>query len=658
MAKDTRPTSASPFPAALAGFRRWTKTTERKLAGDPGADVEELRTLLDLMQDYLGIERPADLGQGDLEELLLRVYPRKITVLDRADTEDTIPAVRDFLAYLAGSGQMPEGTGRTLERELDRIAPRFTDAVMDPSNWGMAGSFVREMAADGVDINNQVAVDRWIAALNARVGPAGAVLDPEDDEHIDFKEAFGLPDRLPPMRLPSEAELAGMARGAATIGQLRALAAWLGPARAVTENAELAGGDAAEAAAALGIGVRPATNEDAPPGVTELPAVGRMRKLSRLDHLWRLGLDTGFIELDDDETHAVPGEVSKAWPDSDDDYVLDTWNTLFAFVLGTLDVAASRDPRRSQELDFFGQGAALAVLLFLARGNGVPVAEGSEMVRSAAVDELSPDRAAKAWPSWVRAHGDPARMVLDQLAELGAVRVAGSDDGDVARLTPLGLAAIRKQFVDSGVEIPLLLPADQMAAADLIAMADGADEEEFQAETAAWLASRTPESAASELLSVAAASDPASRILAVAVATELGAAAEPAWRDALGQAELRGYARTVLATLTSGDPAVVPPGFELADDDLAWMLTDALVVDGWDEVDGDVEYEPADLAERLRDAIPAGRELAAFEMMARVPHPDAASVLTVIGRYHPDKRIAKIARKSAYKAASRHAARQ
>jgi hypothetical protein len=37
---------------------------------------------------------------------------------------------------------------------------------------------------------------------------------------------------------------------------------------------------------------------------------------------------------------------------------------------------------------------------------------------------------------------------------------------------------------------------------------------------------------------------------------------------------------------------------------------------------------------------------------------DAATVLTAIGRHHPDKRIAKIARKSAYKAASRHAARQ
>ncbi len=45
-------------------------------------------------------------------------------------------------------------------------------------------------------------------------------------------------------------------------------------------------------------------------------------------------------------------------------------------------------------------------------------------------------------------------------------------------------------------------------------------------------------------------------------------------------------------------------------------------------------------------------------MMARVPHPDAADVLTVIGKHHPDKKIAKLARKSAYKAATRQAARR
>jgi hypothetical protein len=646
MAKDT-------FTAELTDFRRWTETTRQKLSGDPGADAEELKTLLDLMRDDLGIERPADLGPGDLEEVLLRIYPRKVTVFDRADTEDTIPAVRDFLAYLTGSGEMTEGTARELKRELDRIAPRFADAVMDPANWGMARSIVQAMAADGVEMGDQAAVDRWIATYNTRVDPADAVFDPgeeyeDDDEDINFKEAFGLPDRLPPIRLPAEAELAGTARDAPLIGQLRVLAAWLGPGRPVTENGELAGGDAAEAVGALGL------------AVADLAGVGRLRDVPRLDYLWRLALDAGFIELDEDETHAVPGEVAQAWPDGDDDEVLDVWEMLFALVMGTLDIIASLDPRRSSELDFFGQGAALAVMLFLARPDGLPVAEVSEVVRSAAVDELTPARAAKTWQSWVRAHGDPARLLLDQMVAVGAVGISDSEDGDAARLTPLGLAAMRTLFAGSGVEVPLLPPAEEMTAADLIAMAESAAEEEFQAETAAWLAHRTAESAARELLSVAAESDPASRVLAVAVVTQLGAPAEPAWRDVLGQMELRGYAKATLATsATGGDlAAAVPSELELCDDDLAWVLTDALVADGWDDLDDEVEYEPGALAKRLGEAIPAGREPAAFEMMARVPHPDAANVLTVIGRYHPDKKIAKAARKSAYKAASRQAAQR
>jgi hypothetical protein len=646
MAKDT-------FTAELTDFRRWTETTRQKLSGDPGADAEELKTLLDLMRDDLGIERPADLGPGDLEEVLLRIYPRKVTVFDRADTEDTIPAVRDFLAYLTGSGEMTEGTARELKRELDRIAPRFADAVMDPANWGMARSIVQAMAADGVEMGDQAAVDRWIATYNTRVDPADAVFDPgeeyeDDDEDINFKEAFGLPDRLPPIRLPAEAELAGTARDAPLIGQLRVLAAWLGPGRPVTENGELAGGDAAEAVGALGL------------AVADLAGVGRLRDVPRLDYLWRLALDAGFIELDEDETHAVPGEVAQAWPDGDDDEVLDVWEMLFALVMGTLDIIASLDPRRSSELDFFGQGAALAVMLFLARPDGLPVAEVSEVVRSAAVDELTPARAAKTWQSWVRAHGDPARLLLDQMVAVGAVGISDSEDGDAARLTPLGLAAMRTLFAGSGVEVPLLPPAEEMTAADLIAMAESAAEEEFEAETAAWLAHRTAESAARELLSVAAEADPASRVLAVAVVTQLGAPAEPAWRDVLGQMELRGYAKATLATsATGGDlAAAVPSELELCDDDLAWVLTDALVADGWDDLDDEVEYEPGALAKRLGEAIPAGREPAAFEMMARVPHPDAANVLTVIGRYHPDKKIAKAARKSAYKAASRQAAQR
>jgi hypothetical protein len=298
-------------------------------------------------------------------------------------------------------------------------------------------------------------------------------------------------------------------------------------------------------------------------------------------------------------------------------------------------------------------------MLFLARADGLPVAEISEAIRDGAVAELAEDRAGKAWQSWVRAHGDPARLLLDRMTRLGAVTVAESQEGELARLTPLGLAAMRSQFVSHGVEIPLLPPPEQMTAADLLAMADGVSEEEFEAESAAWQAHRTPESAARELLSAAAESDPASRMLAVAVATELGAPAEPAWRDALRRPELAGYAKVSLAALAGDDPAApTRPEFQPTEDELSWVILDTLVTEGWGDVDDDNPPDPAALVERLREAFPPGTEPAAFEMMARASHPDAPDVLTMIGRHHPDKRVAKLARKAAYKAASRRAARE
>jgi hypothetical protein len=593
-----------------------------------------VETLLDLMRDYLDVGGPADLGEGDLRELLLSIYPRKMTVFEAADTENTVPAVRDFLAYLTERGGMPAGTARALERELDEIAPRFTEAMMDPSNWGMAGSLVHAMAADGVDLDDQAAVDRWISGYNAGLAGFGYEEDDEDDV-VDLKEAFGLPDRMAPLRLPAPPELAALARQAPLMAQLRKLAWWLGAGRAVTEDEELASGDAAEATAELGVDV-------------EL-----------FPHLWWRALDAEFIELDEDETHAIPGESARAWDEGDDDEVLDLWEMVFSLVIGdTLDQAAYMDPDLSGDLDFSGHGAGLAVTLFLARPDGLSVADISEVIRIAATDELPPAQAGETWQSWVSAHGDPARLLLDLMAELGAIEIAGAEDAPVVRLTPLGLAAIRTQLLDSGVEIPLLPPTEQMTAAQLIAWAESASEEEFSAETDVWLSHRI--AGDRELLAVAARSDPASRLLAVSiVVTKIGARAEPAWREMLDRVELRAYARAALAEISGGDTAVAPlAGLESDGQDMVWMLTDALAAQGWGDPDNDAGAEPDALAERLGQAIPAGQELAAFELMARIPHPEAAGVLTVIGKQHPDKKIAKLARKSAYKATSRQAARR
>ena len=85
--------------ATLTGFTRWAKAAPQKLSGDPDADVEELRLVLAMLRDHVGVDDPADLGPGDLDELLLQVYPRKVTVLDAEGTTDTVPALRDLLAF-------------------------------------------------------------------------------------------------------------------------------------------------------------------------------------------------------------------------------------------------------------------------------------------------------------------------------------------------------------------------------------------------------------------------------------------------------------------------------------------------------------------------------------------------------------------------------
>jgi hypothetical protein len=120
--------------ATLKSFGRWAPTA-RMLSGEPDADTRELRLLLDLLRDYVGVDDPASLRPGDIGELLLRVYPRKITVLDAEDIGGTIPAMRDLLAFLADTGAVTKEAAERLTRELDEVAPQFTSAVMDPENW-------------------------------------------------------------------------------------------------------------------------------------------------------------------------------------------------------------------------------------------------------------------------------------------------------------------------------------------------------------------------------------------------------------------------------------------------------------------------------------------------------------------------------------------
>jgi hypothetical protein len=622
MAKD-------PMDTISAEFSQWAAAPGRHLSGKPAADAAEADLLLGLLRDQLGLGDPARLKPGDLEELLLDVYPRKVTVFDAADTQDTIPAVRDLLAFLADTGRLAGAAARRLGRELDQVAPRFAEAVMDPSRWGMARSLTQAMVTDGVDISDTVAVQEWIAAYNAST--------PEDgdfgEEEENLKEAFGLPDRLPAMRLPALDELAVLARQSPLLGTVVRLAEWAGPRRAVDSDVELTAADTIAAAAELGIKIGDPT------------AVTALSDVPELVPLWELALTAGFLEDDgdDDDPAVMPGEAVRLWHSGTDLEALAIWSEALTFLLAeSLEIDADLDAELGDDLDFYGAGMGLVTALFLARGEGVLVALAEEVIREVATGELSAAEAAGIWGAWTRAHGEPAAVLLRRLAELGAVRLDDEDEGPVARLTPLGSWAVREELIASGVDVPLLPPTAEMTAADLAGAAEGASEEEFAAETDAWVALREPGAAVRELLDFGAAATPAERMTVVTAVRRLGDAAEPGWRAALDVPALRPYAKMALAETADGSPSE----FEPQPADMAWVLVDLLAATT-------AELEPAEIAAELAETIPAGAEEMMFDAMSRLPHPDAAAVLTLIGQQHPDKKTAKAARRFAYKAASR-----
>src|SRR5579863_6318325 len=112
----------------------------------------------------------------------------------------------------------------------------------------------------------------------------------------------------------------------------------------------------------------------------------------------------------------------------------------------------------------------------------------------------------------------------------------------------------------SGGHGPEFPPPGEMTADDVVRLNMLGTEEEFAADFASWVAERGPESAARELLAFAADAGPAARTTTVAIVSRLGAATEPAWREALDRPGLRCYAKpALLRLLADRDPEMPVP---------------------------------------------------------------------------------------------------
>ncbi|MEY7977682.1 hypothetical protein AB8O53_15350 [Streptomyces pilosus] len=470
---------------------------------------------------------------------------------------------------------------------------------------------------------------------------------------------------LPPARLRTEAELARDALSTPVLSRAAGLARWAGPATRVDAGGGLVEEQLPAAAAELGL-----TGDDAAACVSEA---------------WRVAVDTGLVGIVDEEegTVAAGAELALLTGGSPRD-VLEVWLAALETVIGDVSVPdlgglvdAIAEGEGSGELDLENldwDPEAEADFLDGVLGNLYLLTVGAEGPEGApvplpalAASVIVPDDMPEPTDDVLQQVSDAMMRLDDQFRELEPVGLveyhpvdealmadadeepaAPVDDTDVSRygmvrLTPLGLYGLRARLLEAGLQAPAV---GDLADKGADALLDGTavfPPAAAHAETEQWLARREPLASARELLAAARGTDegaPLRRLRCQQALSLVGASAEPALREVLADPELGGLARVWLAEHGAAD---VPPPSEAL---IFWLTIDTVAA----------QLAAEGNSEELRSLVEglARQHSGFFDTAWRVDHPATADVLEAMGRLHPDKKIAKEARKAAFKARSQH----
>ncbi|WP_435282462.1 hypothetical protein [Streptomyces koelreuteriae] len=465
---------------------------------------------------------------------------------------------------------------------------------------------------------------------------------------------------LPPVRLHSEAELARAALSTPLLSRAARLARWAGPDTRVDAGGGLVDEQLPAAAQTLGL-----SGDDAAADASEA---------------WRVAVDAGLVEVVDEEEGTVrAGEDLALLTGGSPQDVLALWLAALETVLADASVPDLEGLAdlvdEDGELDLSGldwDPESEAEFLDGVLGNLYLLTVGEDTPDEAPVP-LPALAASVIVPSDM---GEPTNDVLEQVSDammrlddqfrmlepVGFVEyqpvdealmadadeepAAPVDDTDVSRygmvrLTPLGLYGMRARLLETGFEAPAVGDLADKGADALLDGTAAFPPAAAQAETQQWLARRDSLASARELLAAARGADagaPLRRLRCQQALSLVGASAEPALREVLDDAELGGLARV---WLTEHGAVDVPAPSEAM---VYWLTIDTVAA----------QLAAEGNSEELRALVQglAQQHSGFFAAVWRVDHPAVADVLEAMGRLHPDKKVAKEARKAAFKARS------
>ncbi|MYW66523.1 hypothetical protein GTY65_21025 [Streptomyces sp. SID8379] len=476
---------------------------------------------------------------------------------------------------------------------------------------------------------------------------------------------------LPPVRLPAEAELARDALATPLLSRAVRLARWAGPGTRVGAGGELVEEQLPAAAAELGLAV----DGDGDDG----------EGIAFASEAWQIAVDTGLVEIVDEEEGTVtageelgviasgsPADILGLWLGALDVVLADASVPDLDDLVGAMDLENGSGEIDFSQLEWDPEAEAeflegvLGNLYLLTVADGGGAGDAPVPLPALAASMIVPDDMGEPTDDVLEQVSDAMMRLDDQFRLLDPVGLvefqpvdealmadiddAASDEpvdeSDVSRygmvrLTPLGLYGIRARMLEAGVDAPAVGDLADKGADVLLDSTSGFPQAAAQAEIEQWLERREPLGAARELLGAARGADegaPLRRLRCQQALSLVGGAAEPALREVLDDPELGGLARVWLAEHGCAD--IPAPSEDL----VFWLTVDTIAAQLSLEGNSD---ELQALVEGL-----AAQHSGFFAAAWRVEHPATADVLEAMGRLHPDKKVAKEARKAAFKARS------
>ncbi|HEY5985344.1 MAG TPA: hypothetical protein VIV12_03020, partial [Streptosporangiaceae bacterium] len=434
--------------------------------------------------------------------------------------------------------------------------------------------------------------DGTASATGAGVGATGSTASASASQRSG--RGSDLP-RLPPVRLAPREELASAARVAPLLRAARELARWAAAGHGTGPDGRLL---SAEEAAAI--------------GELELTA-------AELQAAWLVATGTAMLRIADGQ--ALPGDRLDVLVNGGTDEVLTVWDRALTVMLA------------AEDLD------GMATALYTVGGPLKMDALFEAYVAAAGSREHRPDEVPGGHPGHGADRAAGLSSALEALADLGVVEL-GTDEaagGLTVTLSRLGVWGVHRHLRSQGWHVPVLGGGARGDATALLATLASCDVEDGEAEIAAWLAARTPEQAADELIDAARRGTPGLRGAGFAVLDRLGKDAVPAVRAALGDPAVRAHAAVWLHE--HGEEASLEPR------DRAWLLVDL----GAGLLE---EADPRDVVAELLPDLPPKAQADLVAGLWEVDHPAVTDLLTTLSEHHRDPAVARAARKAAFKARS------